>query len=121
MSDVCLDTGYTDLVPANKGDSIAICCAHGVYPLARVEIEVNGRIHEVEAAVSNTLPMSMLMGTDMPALPRLVTNKLVEMETALAATTRARKEASDRLNEKESGARVLCDFFVSTLVSPMED
>ncbi len=88
VSDVWLDTGCTrtmvrqDLVPANKlieGDSIAICCAHGdivVYPLARVEVEVNGQIHEVEAAVSDTLPMSMLMGTDMPALPRLVTNKL---------------------------------------------
>ncbi len=124
VSDVCLDTGCTrtmvrqDLVPANKlieGDSIAICCAHGdtvVYPLARVEVEVNGQTHEVEAAVSSTLPMSMLMGTDMPALPRLVTNKLVDrsqVETALAVTTRAQKktqdelESSDRRNEKESG------------------
>ena len=101
--------------PTNKlieGDSIAICCAHGdtvVYPLARVEVEVNGQTHEVEAAVSSTLPMSMLMGTDMPALPRLVTNKLVDRAQALAATTRAQKktqdelESSDRRNEKESG------------------
>ncbi len=77
-----------------------------------MEVEVNGQTHEVEAAVSNTLPMSMLMGTDMPALPRLVANKLVDhslVETALVVTTRARKkaqeelEASDRLNGKESG------------------
>ncbi len=70
-------------------------------------MEVN--VHEVEAAVSSTLPMSMLMGTDMPALPRLVTNMLVDrsqVETALAVTTRAQKktqdelESSDRRNEK---------------------
>lgn len=120
VSDVCLDTGCTrtmvrqDLVPPEKlleGDSIAICCAHGdtvVYPLARVEVEVDGQAHEVEAAVSTKLPMSMLMGTDVPALPALVTAKLGEVETAHAVMTRAQKkaqeseEASDRLREKES-------------------
>ena len=79
-----------------------------IYPLARVEVEVDGRTHEVEAAVSKTLPMSMLMGTDVPALSALVTTKLGETETALAVVTRAqakaqeREEASDRLRE-ESG------------------
>ena len=55
-----------------KGDS---CCAHGdtvVYPLARVEVEVDGQTHEVESAVSKTLSMSMLMGTDVPVLSALV-------------------------------------------------
>ena len=53
-----------DLVPTGKlleGDSIAICCAHGdtvVYPLARVEVEVDGQTHVVEAVVSKTLPIS---------------------------------------------------------------
>ncbi|XP_064386057.1 uncharacterized protein LOC135334709 [Halichondria panicea] len=69
VTDVCLDTGCTrtmvreDLVPVEKlieGDSIAICCAHRdtvVYPLARIQVEVNRTTHEVEAAVSKTLPL----------------------------------------------------------------
>ena len=119
VSDVCLDTGSSrtivrqDLAPAGKlleGDAIAFCCAHGdtvVYPLARVEVKVDGRTHEVEAAVLKTFPMSMLMGTDVPALSALVTTKLGE--TALAVVTRAqakaqeREEASDRLREEKSG------------------
>ena len=98
-----------------EGNSIAICCAHGdtvVYPLARVQVEVNGTFHEVEAAVSRTLPLSMLMGTDVPALPELVKNRLgdrKEKESALMVVTRAKKRAQEReeavnqLEEEESG------------------
>ena len=103
VTDVCLDTGCTrtmvreDLVPAEKlleGDSIAICCAHGdtvVYPLARIQVEVNGTTHEVEAAVSRTLPLSMLMGTDVPVLPALVTNKLGD---SLSGYDKSQEESS---------------------------
>ncbi|XP_064398193.1 uncharacterized protein LOC135344837 [Halichondria panicea] len=126
VTDVCLDTGCTrtmvreDLVPVEKlieGDSIAICCAHGdtvVYPLARIQVEVNGTTHKVEAAVSKTLPLSMLMGTDVPVLPALVAKKLgdcQEADTAWAVMTRAKKraqdqaEATDRRNEEECGVR----------------
>ena len=65
-----------------------------VYPLARVEVEVDGRTHQVEAAVSKTLPMSMLMGTDVPALSALVTTKLGETETALAVVDQSASEGS---------------------------
>ncbi len=37
-----------DLVPAEKLMEGAICCARGdtvVYPLARIQVEVNGTIH----------------------------------------------------------------------------
>ncbi len=63
--------------------------------------------------------MSMLMGTDMPALPRLVTNMLVDRSQALAVTTRAQKktqdelESSDRRNEKESGVCFDDDIFIT--------
>jgi len=82
-----------------------------VYPLARVEIEVNGQTHEVEAAVSKSLPMSMLMGTDVPAMSTLVMSKLGQKEAALAVVTRAQRkaqeeeEASRWLKEEESGVR----------------
>ena len=81
VADILLDTGCSrtaarqDLVPEQKkveGEAVAICCAHGttvLYPIAQVEIEIRGQIIEVEAAISETLPMSMLLGTDVPSLP----------------------------------------------------
>ena len=50
-------------------------CAHGdvvIYPLARVELEVEGRALIVEAAVPNTLPQSILLGTNIPDLSELL-------------------------------------------------
>ena len=90
-----------DLVPVEKlieGDSIAICW---VYPLAIIQVEVNGTTHEVEAAVLKTLPLSMLMGTD------VYQHDCQEADTAWAVMTRAKKraqdqaEATDRRNEEE--------------------
>lgn len=52
-----------------------IRCAHGVtvtYPLALVELSVDGLTMGVEAALSDTLPTSVLLGHDVPNLPRLL-------------------------------------------------
>ncbi len=52
------------------GEVVAIRCAHGdtvLYLLAEV---MDGRKMTVEAAVSNTLPMAALLGTDTPELGR---------------------------------------------------
>ncbi len=81
VGDILLDTGCSrtlvrqSLVPEEdkfiEGCAVAIRCAHGdtvLYPLAKVSVEVDGRLMEVEAAVSNTLPMSVLFGTDNPEL-----------------------------------------------------
>ena len=79
MSDILLDTGCSrtliqrELVPANKvqeGDVVTIWCAHDdtvLHPL-----EVGGREVEVEAAISDTLPMSVLLGTDVAELGELL-------------------------------------------------
>ena len=84
VKNILLDTGcsrtiiHQDLVPENKikdGEAIAIRCAHGdtvLYPLAQVHMEVEGRQIEIEAAVSNTLPMSVLLGTDTEELAELL-------------------------------------------------
>jgi hypothetical protein len=51
------------------GEAVAIHCAHGdtvLYPLAKISLEVEGRHIEVEATVSGTLPMSVLLGRDVP-------------------------------------------------------
>jgi len=46
-------------------------CAHGdarEYPVANVEISVQERVIMVEAAVSDKLPHTVLLGTDVPEL-----------------------------------------------------
>ena len=85
VSDILLDTGcsqtlvHQELVPEYKlkeGEAVAICCAHGdtvLYPLAEVTMEIEGKPIEIEAAVSDTLPMSVLLGTDNPELSELLT------------------------------------------------
>ena len=81
---ILLDTGCTrtlihkNLVPPHKllpDEAVAIRCAHGdtvLYPLAAVELEVEGQHITVEAAVSDTLPTPVLLGTDVPELKVLL-------------------------------------------------
>ena len=76
-----------------------IRCAHGdevSYPLAQVEIAVGGQVLAVEAGVSRTLPVSVLLGTDVPQLVNLLSGEKGGVEAgegmpdeALAVTTRA--------------------------------
>ena len=90
VSDILLDTGCThtmvrgDLVPEEKllpEEAATVLCAHGdtvLYPLARVRIDVEGVGMEVRAAVSESLPVSVLLGTDVPELGWLLhSNPLV--------------------------------------------
>lgn len=62
------------LVPQHKfleGDAVTIRCTHGdtvLYPLANIKMEVYGLPIKVEAAVSETLPVSVLLGTHVPEL-----------------------------------------------------
>ena len=70
VGDILLDTGcsrtlvHQKLVLEDKlkdAGAVAIHCAHGdtvLYPLADISLEVNGKQIAVEAAVSDTLPMS---------------------------------------------------------------
>ena len=79
VEDINLDTGCTwtlvhqDLIPRDmdtRGEVI-IRCAHRdevSYPVAEVEITVRDRVMQVEAGVLCTLPVSVLLGTDVPQL-----------------------------------------------------
>lgn len=52
-------------------DAVTIRCAHGdsvLYPLAKIAMVVDGIPLQVDVAVSDTLPVSMLLGTDVPEL-----------------------------------------------------
>ena len=102
VNDIVLDTGCSrtlvrsDLLGEEnlrQGKTITVQCAHGdvvTYPLASVELEVQGRALTVEAAVSDTLPQSVLLGTDVPDLSELL--KAERQEKALMVVTRSQAQ-----------------------------
>lgn len=58
-----------------EGLAVTIQCAHGdtvLYPLTEVDMEVYGVPVRVEAALCNALPMSVLLGTNVPGFSRLL-------------------------------------------------
>ena len=78
-----------------EGNSVTGWCAHGdtvLYPLAEVELEVDGRSIRVEAAVSESLPVAVLLGTDVPEFYQLLGGEAPEYPTeeAMVVVTRAR-------------------------------
>ena len=124
---ILLDTGCTrtmvhaDLVPPEKfleGDTVTIKCAHGdtvLYPLANVDMEVDGQRVTVEAAVSGRLPVPVLLGKDVPIFDQLLGSMEASPESegrtdeALVVVTRAqaRRNLEEELlrREKELLAR----------------
>ena len=81
--------------------------------MAEVNIEVDGCTISAGAAVSDTLPMDVLLGTDVPELGKLlsrVTAKFREQSNALVATTRARArqeaEAEKESRQKQQWSKV---------------
>ena len=89
VDQIVFDTGCSrtmvrrDLVPENKlieGDAVTIQCAHGdtvLYPVAQVELQVDGVPVCVEAAVSKSLPVQVLLGTDVPELHQLLGDSIM--------------------------------------------
>ena len=78
-----------------EGEAVPIRCAHGdviVYPLALLQVAIDGKRIEVNAAVSETLTMDMLLGRDVPELFDLlnhVSYKDMKNGNALAVVSRA--------------------------------
>ena len=80
VDDIILDTGCSrTLVRSNlvgkerlsSEKSVTVQCAHGdvvEYPVVTVEIRVQGIRVTIEPAVSDKLPHSVLLGTDVPEL-----------------------------------------------------
>ena len=128
VADIVLDTGCSrtmvrrDLVREEKhldGEAVTVRCAHGdtvLYPLAEVEIELDGVRVRVKAAVADRLPVSVLLGTDVPEMKQLLwkdscTIHTEGVEEALVVRTRAQvkkdelQEAQQRMKEKKSGVK----------------
>ena len=113
MENILLDTGCSrslvrqELVPREKlleGGAIAIQCVHGDTGSAQVEVAV-GQSLEVTAAVSETLPMDVLLGTDVPEFDMLLGQNTVKHAEATAVTTCAqgkmRAEQEENLQERQ--------------------
>ena len=127
VDDILLDTGcsrtliHKDHVPDEKlleGEAIAIQCAHGdtvLYPMAELEVEIEGHLCQVQAAVADRLPYSMLLGIDVPLLRKLLTQetdhppqrKIVDALVVTRAGARKEREEEENMQKKqqESGAQ----------------
>ena len=80
-----------------EGKPTIIQCAHGdaiAYPLAEVQLQIQGKSMLVRAAVSDILPQSALVGTDVPGMLEMLQGaaNLEEhpIESALVVMTRSR-------------------------------
>ena len=122
VTDTLLDTGCSrtmvrsSLVPEERsleGQAVTIQCAHGdvaLYPLAQVELEVGGAKFQVQAAVSDKLPVSVLLGTDVPELGKLLlanpsvvqTSGMEEALVMTRAQVKEKERAETELLEKEA-------------------
>eukprot|EP00731_Ephydatia_muelleri_P003135 Em0001g3135a len=122
VEDIVLDTGCSrtmirrDLVPTTKilDDAVTVQCAHGdtvAYPLAVVELTVDGLPLTVEAALSDTLPTAVLLGRDVPELKELLGGRrakelhdTIGKDEAMMVTTRygarKRRELQEKLQEQ---------------------
>ena len=122
VEDIVLDTGCSrtmirrDLVPTTKilDDAVTVQCAHEdtvAYPLAVVELTVDGLPLTVEAALSDTLPTAILLGRDVPELKELLgghrakeLHDTIGKDEAMMVTTRygarKRRELQEKLQEQ---------------------
>ena len=128
VEDILLDTGcsrtlvHRDLVPEGKikeGEAVAIRCAHGntvLYPLAQIHMEVEGRSIEVEAAVSDTLPMRVLLGTDTQELTELLADSRKKaVADALVVSTRSALRKQREADKESSRMEEACGVQPHTL------
>ena len=124
VDQIVLDTGCSrtmvrqNLVPESKiieGDAVTIRCAHGdtvLYPVAQLELEVEGLPVCVEAAVSKTLPVPVLLGTDVAELHQLLGESIAypQGENSMMVVTRTQamrqlqEDVATRIKELECGA-----------------
>ena len=120
VNDITLDTGSAWTIINSKlvSDSteitgeIPIHCAHcdiQIYPLAQVEVRMGERYFMVEAAMSRTLPLSVLLGRDVPELLDMLNepDPTDVMAVMTRAQTKKQQQEIRRLKESDrlSGAR----------------
>ena len=105
-----------DLVGGSKIIEVAattIKCVHGdnvLYPLADVAVEVEGLELTIRAAISDSLPMSVLLGTNVPEFGQLLHGNPASIHTegtahALVTTRTAPRRREELRAQSEPGLR----------------
>ena len=94
-----------------EGSNVVIRCVHGdtvLYPLANIQMEVEGVPIQVEAAVSEDLPVLVLLGTDVAQFSQLIKGKRYVSGSHFQAdvmlvTTRAmaRRQLEEEITRRE--------------------
>ena len=118
VSDILLDTGcsrtmvHADLVPKHKiipGEATTVKCVHGdniLYPMADVVVQMEGVELKVKVAVSEELPVSVLLGTDVPELGQLLHSNPITLHTPgfkyALVTTRAQSQQQKEVREMKA-------------------
>ena len=104
VDDIILDTGYTRTIvrqdvflPQVRSTerTIQIKCAHGDiyrYPLATIHLDVDGVQVEVMAAISQTLPVSVLLRTHVSQLVQLL-HPVPQSEAFVVTRAQTKREA----------------------------
>ena len=107
VNSILLDTGCSRmmvrrrLVPRDKfleGKWVSIRCVHGdtvLYPLADVQLVVEGITVKVEAAVAESLPVEVILGIDASSMTELLGRRagsvFFAQEDVMVVTTRAKR------------------------------
>ena len=114
---ILLDTGCTqtmvrrDLTSPSQlipGEATTIKCVHGdnvVYSLAHVSVDIEGLALKVRAAVSDSLPLPVLLATDVPELGQLLQGNHVLRHTVGINTALVTTRAQVRQEEVEQKRR----------------
>ena len=125
VDQIVLDTGCSrtmvrqDLVPESKiieEDAVTIRCAHDdtvLYPIAQLQLEVDGIPVCVEAAVSKSLPVPVLLGTDVAELCQLLGESIAHPQikdcmmvvTRMQAMRQLQEDTNTRSKEHECGTK----------------
>ena len=116
---------HESYVPKSKyvaGEAVAIRCAHGdtvMYPITIIDVVVSSIPLQVEAAVSTSLPVSMLLGTDVPELNELL-QKSPQVADALVMT-RAQVRQQDRDQRQQTQTEATCDVHPTPVATNDEE
>ena len=109
---------HTDLVlpsSVSKTQQVSIRCTHGEavsYPTALVIMEIDGLQVCVEAALCKSLPVSVLLGTDVPELFTLLSRVRSQEDSGMAVVTRSKlkqqqlEAREEHVRDLQSGARL---------------
>ena len=108
VEDICIDTGcsqtlvHSSLISKDAvlpDETVDIQCAHGditTYPLADVELVIDGVAQEIRVGVAQSLPHSVLLGTDVPHLIDLLATPTPDAPEDALVATRAQLRRQER-------------------------